>query len=74
LLFDRNTLDSAIFSSLTKEKRKSRWEPVEEIPAKKVEPVLDAINSGLSNTRYNRLEATSKIVMFFFFLFHEDYN
>jgi hypothetical protein len=69
LLFDRNTLDSAIFSSLTKEKRKSRWEPVEEIPAKKVEPVLDAINSGLSHTRYNRLEATSKIVMFFFFSF-----
>jgi hypothetical protein len=66
LLFDSNALDSAIFSSLTKEKRKSRWEPVEETPAKKIEPVSDATNGGRSNTRYNRLDATSKIVMFFF--------
>ncbi|XP_078169106.1 SAC3/GANP/Nin1/mts3/eIF-3 p25 family isoform X2 [Carex rostrata] len=55
-----NTLDSTVFSSLNKEKRKSRWEPIEETPQKKVEPLSNTSNSGPSNTRYNRPEATPK--------------
>lgn len=73
-VIDSNTLDSTVFSSLNKEKRKSRWEPIEETPEKKVEQISYTTYSSPSNTRYNRPEAASKIVIFFFLLLEDHCN
>ncbi|KAJ1686564.1 hypothetical protein LUZ63_017954 [Rhynchospora breviuscula] len=56
-----STQESTIFSSLNKEKRKSRWEPVEDTPEKKVELVSNSTNGGPSNIGYSRPEATPKM-------------